>query len=1087
VVSLLLLGLFVLGWSSQSLRSQAVMPLPIEGLPASFHYCVGITKTDTEWIAASLDSVFLGLGTSNPQVDRVPGGGEILTIATHPRGLVVAGSGFAYLRQGGIWKKLDVDDRFLRSRAVPDGTLLVGLSAVYFVDQGGSVTKILPLTILQLANIITIRGELYIFCAKDGIYRWDGTKLHDASEVFPWAKGALIANIREQSGGGLLALTSRGFYSVSNGEAKVISPRAYAWAMQNLIIDAMQWGDILVVGSFYGGISAYSVQTDEQLWNIGPEALGGNVHTMLCFDDHLLVGSSTSLSMVFNPSTFTCVQIPKGDNQSTKTINGRPTLTYTSGAYYLDTLEKITDERIYSLAGLPSGAILKGGFGRVTFGTDTVRIKGRNVVEMAVIDEDRCFALQPHGLSIVSRTGTINRVELGATVDSIVRCGENRYFVGTSKGFVTISADGQPIARFGDLLSHVYACANRAIGIDSSGTMYDSEGHRILQIPNQESLDAVEWENSLYVLFRDRKGPPWIAVFDFKQNSCTALDAPVPETSAKLTALHDGLGVVGYGFLLTIKEPRPASPIVLSKPKIRSGMDRWKDQLLELPSHASALEFELPVSKLRPWNGPRYDIHLDGEEVSTNIMGGVVQIPRIPRGRSTLSITAYQAGEKQQLSLQVHRTRPWYARWFAVVAYCGTAAALSYAAMRARTRQLEKRAAQLQSKVEEKTAELRRAQKAREEFFSTLSHEIRNPLNGVVGLCEILNRGDNSKDPEKQKTLLRTLQGCSDQLRSIIDDVLDFTRIDRGEITIRSEPFELNAAVESAVRAIDPELARSTIELLPSPTWLQGDAGKVRQIVTNLVSNALKYGVPPKAHVHILAQEASTEEVAVRIAVVNTGPCIPADEIEAIFSGFIRGTNAAKRRIEGSGLGLAVSRGIARAMGGALNATSANGTTEFQLNLTLPRSSALQGKSLPERRFRQCQILAVEDEPYNRLVLQHMLEDIGIEADWAPDGASALKRLRTQVYDVVITDLALPEVTGFELARIIQTEITPPPAVIAITAFSTPEKIEQARTCGIRAVLTKPISEEKLAEALGRELAGEHTHPTHSETARGGR
>jgi CheY-like chemotaxis protein len=116
-----------------------------------------------------------------------------------------------------------------------------------------------------------------------------------------------------------------------------------------------------------------------------------------------------------------------------------------------------------------------------------------------------------------------------------------------------------------------------------------------------------------------------------------------------------------------------------------------------------------------------------------------------------------------------------------------------------------------------------------------------------------------------------------------------------------------------------------------------------------------------------------------------------------------------------------------------------------------------------------------------------MLEDIGIEADWAPDGASALKRLRTQVYDVVITDLALPEVTGFELAKIIQTEITPPPAIIAITAFCTPEKIEQARTCGIRAVLTKPISEEKLAEALGRELAGEPTHPTRSETARGGR
>jgi CheY-like chemotaxis protein len=238
-------------------------------------------------------------------------------------------------------------------------------------------------------------------------------------------------------------------------------------------------------------------------------------------------------------------------------------------------------------------------------------------------------------------------------------------------------------------------------------------------------------------------------------------------------------------------------------------------------------------------------------------------------------------------------------------------------------------------------------------------------------------------------------------------------------------------------------------------------------VVANLVSNALKFGEPARAQIVVRAELHRDGKVHLSVSVLNNGPTIPPEEIAAIFGGFVRGSEAKKRKIAGSGIGLAVSRRLAEAMGGTLEAHSEAGTTEFTLRLHLepadkPTAEAPTVVSASSRRA-----LAIEDETYNRMVLQHTLEQLGFEADWAETGEQAMKLAASKSYDVILTDLALPDVDGITLAqRLLAQCPEPKPPIIAVTAYCTPEKIQQARSAGIKGFLTKPVSARKLSELL---------------------
>jgi CheY-like chemotaxis protein/nitrogen-specific signal transduction histidine kinase len=399
--------------------------------------------------------------------------------------------------------------------------------------------------------------------------------------------------------------------------------------------------------------------------------------------------------------------------------------------------------------------------------------------------------------------------------------------------------------------------------------------------------------------------------------------------------------------------------------------------------------------------------------------------------------------------------------------YLVSGAGVFWRLLKWRTSHLAGEATRLQALVDERTADLKRAQAAREEFFSSLSHELRNPLNGVVGLCDILSEAPPGSIGLREKRLVTTLKGCADQLRSMLTEVLDFSRIDRGDIQLSNEVFDLVGAVEGSVRSVDIGLADSELVLPHEPVWVSGDCGKIRQIVTNLASNGLKYGIPPRIRVTLASEVNRAGKLSVQIAVSNTGATIAEKDLASMFKGFSRGADAIRRRIPGHGLGLAVSQRMAHAMGGSLAAQSHEGLTIFTLAVVLDISDAPVRVAPTTHKAKVSTALGIEDEPYNRTVLGHILSQLGYEVDWAVDGASAMERIRSQTYDLVLTDYLLPDLTGAELAaRILAEAPNPKPPIIAVTAYSTPEKIAELTQAGVSQVVSKPISLEKLRTVI---------------------
>jgi len=429
-------------------------------------------------------------------------------------------------------------------------------------------------------------------------------------------------------------------------------------------------------------------------------------------------------------------------------------------------------------------------------------------------------------------------------------------------------------------------------------------------------------------------------------------------------------------------------------------------------------------------------------------------------GETDVKLQAERNGLLTESAFTIVRPWPWWLRTWAWPLHVLALGGLVFGLVRWRTHALRRRNLELEAHVNERTAQLRKASAAKEEFLASISHEIRNPLNGVVGIGAML--ADREVGP-RERVLVRTLGGCADQLRSMLDDILDFSRLDRNQVTMTNVDFEVGALVEEAARAMDPDLAACALMLPEQAAWLHGDSGKLRQIVCNLISNALKYGVPREAGVEVRLASAGSGRSRLRLAVRNSGPTIPPEELNRLFESFQRGSNTAN--IPGSGLGLAVCRRLAQAMGGRITAASHDGVTEFALELVLASAqppAPKAGVPVPVSRA-----LAIEDEDYNRIALGHVLSQLGYEVHWAADGASALKLAAANQYDLVLTDWRLPDTDGGTLCRqLVNLLPRPTPPIIAVTAYTTQEKLEEARVAGMTGFVTKPVTREKLRRVI---------------------
>lgn len=392
----------------------------------------------------------------------------------------------------------------------------------------------------------------------------------------------------------------------------------------------------------------------------------------------------------------------------------------------------------------------------------------------------------------------------------------------------------------------------------------------------------------------------------------------------------------------------------------------------------------------------------------------------------------------------------------------------------------------------ERNEELQRANQAKDQFLASVNHEIRNPLNGIHGIVQMLKECGLD---ERARYLLGTLQACTNQLRTTMDDVLDFNRLGpevADNHPVQVDLVELARSTTSSYDLVGHQLKFEPVTCsLAEPgsqepaisVWC--DNGKFSHILMNYLTNALKYGVPSGATVRIRGEAIDGGMARVKLTVTSTGPTLSKEEVLSLFTPLTRGQRARETKAHGLGLGLALCKKLALAMGGSVGVESANGETTFWFAADLPISNPNNSEiPQPALHITPRLALAVEDEPYNRLVLGYHLNRFGITPVWAVDGQSALAAAQGRSFDLIVMDWVLPDMDGEILLTKLR-EFSPShlPPVVVVSAYSTDNKRAAGAAAGAAAFVSKPIDESKLAEALvacklGTPIAGPIDEPT---------
>ncbi|MCX6597709.1 MAG: ATP-binding protein [Acidobacteria bacterium] len=437
-------------------------------------------------------------------------------------------------------------------------------------------------------------------------------------------------------------------------------------------------------------------------------------------------------------------------------------------------------------------------------------------------------------------------------------------------------------------------------------------------------------------------------------------------------------------------------------------------------------------------------------------------------------------------------------------------------------RTAQNRRRQVESLVAERTRELAAARdqavealEVKSVFLATVSHEVRTPLNGVVGLTDLL--ADTPLNAE-QRDLVDNLRGSAAGLMVIVNDILDLSRIEAGKFPLAQEPFDLLAVIDQATRLFAGQARQKGLELscsVPDEVCLrlQGDAIRLGQIMANLVSNSVKFTHQGSVRVTAEPVERTAEQVQIRISVRDTGIGIDPGVAGRLFQPFTQADGSAARRHGGTGLGLAISRGLAQLMGGDVGFESRPGYgSHFWVMIRLPlaepaaptaaadprsatavatepvgggqpaeavgetvgetpvaRTKAGPSRSaLPQQAA--AQVLLVEDNPINQRVALGLLKKLGYQAQAVDGGEAAVTAVRDGSYDLILMDCQMPEMDGYEATAAIRD--LPAPAsltpIIALTANSMPGDRERCLAAGMDDYLSKPVQLTRLAETLER-------------------